>query len=141
MKETALLNSHLSYAIASLGHRQTLVIADAGLPIKSCKNESCKKIDLALTAGVPSFLQTLQAVAKEMQIEKVTLAQEFQDQPMHDKFIQVIYDIADIQGQSIKIQYISHEDFKTQTHASNAIVRTGECNPYANIILHSGVVF
>ncbi|HZW03833.1 MAG TPA: RbsD/FucU domain-containing protein, partial [Anaerolineaceae bacterium] len=41
--------------IATLGHQDQLVIADAGLPIP----DSTTRIDLALTAGVPTFLQTL----------------------------------------------------------------------------------
>ena len=34
-----------------------------------------------------------------------------------------------------------HEEFKKITRESEAIVRTGECSPYANVILKSGVVF
>ena len=36
---------------------------------------------------------------------------------------------------------IGHEEFKNMTKESKAVVRTGECTPYANIILKSGVVF
>ena len=36
---------------------------------------------------------------------------------------------------------VSHEQFKQLTRESEAIVRTGECTPYANVILKSGVVF
>jgi D-ribose pyranase len=49
MKKTALLQSDLSYIIATLGHLDTLVIADAGLPIPA----ETVRIDLALTQGVP----------------------------------------------------------------------------------------
>ena len=41
----------------------------------------------------------------------------------------------------IKIMKVSHEEFKKLTKDSKAVVRTGECSPYANIILKSGVVF
>ena len=40
-----------------------------------------------------------------------------------------------------KVTEVSHEEFKNQTRHSQAIVRTGECTPYANVILKSGVVF
>jgi D-ribose pyranase len=40
-----------------------------------------------------------------------------------------------------QVTEISHEDFKQLTRDSQAIVRTGECTPYANVILKSGVVF
>ena len=43
--------------------------------------------------------------------------------------------------ENIKITKVSHEEFKKLTKESKAVVRTGECSPYANIILKSGVVF
>ena len=39
------------------------------------------------------------------------------------------------------IKEVTHEEFKVLTKDSKAVVRTGECSPYANIILKSGVVF
>ena len=43
--------------------------------------------------------------------------------------------------ENIKINEASHEEFKNCTKQSRAVIRTGECSPYANIILKSGVVF
>ena len=37
--------------------------------------------------------------------------------------------------------FVSHERFKTLCAGTRAVVRTGECTPYANVILHSGVPF
>jgi D-ribose pyranose/furanose isomerase RbsD len=75
MKKTTLLQSDLSYIIATLGHMDTLVIADAGLPIPS----GTLRIDLALTQGVPGAVQTLKVVLDEMKVEKVILAEEVKD--------------------------------------------------------------
>jgi D-ribose pyranase len=61
MKKTTLLQSDLSYAIATLDHLDTLVIADAGLPIPA----GTRRIDLALTQGVPGAAQTLRVVLEE----------------------------------------------------------------------------
>ncbi|POY46153.1 RbsD/FucU domain-containing protein, partial [Avibacterium paragallinarum] len=36
---------------------------------------------------------------------------------------------------------VFHEEFKALSQESKAIVRSGECTPYANIILVSGVPF
>lgn len=47
MKKVGTLNQPLSTVIAGMGHMDSLVIADAGLPIPS--QTPC--IDLALTAG------------------------------------------------------------------------------------------
>jgi D-ribose pyranase len=64
IKKTTLLQSDLSYVIATLGHLDTLVIADAGLPIPA----ETRRIDLALTQGVPGVIQTLNVVLDEMKV-------------------------------------------------------------------------
>ena len=64
MKKTPLLHAELSGLIASLGHGDMLVIADAGLPVPP----GTRTIDLAVTRGVPSFEQVLTAVLSEMQV-------------------------------------------------------------------------
>lgn len=74
-EKTALLNAQLSHCIATLGHTESLTICDAGLPIPL----SVERIDLALTAGVPSFLQTLNVVTNEMYVERVVIAEEIKE--------------------------------------------------------------
>lgn len=59
MKKTGILNKDVSEMVASLGHRDTLVIADAGLPIPP----ETRPIDLALTEGLPPFVATLATMA------------------------------------------------------------------------------
>ena len=131
MKKTTLLQSDLSYIIATLGHMDTLVIADAGLPIPS----ETERIDLALTKGVPGAIQTLKVVLDEMKVEKVILAEEAKER--NPQFI------ADVQEllPDIPIEFVTHVDFKARTASARAVVRTGEFAPYANVILVSGVVF
>jgi len=131
MKKTTLLNSELSYIIATLGHLDTLVIADAGLPIPG----ETERIDLALTQGVPGAIQTLKVVLDEMKVEKVILAEEVKDR--NPKFLE------DVQGllPEVSFEFVTHSDFKTKTANARAVVRTGEFSPYANVILVSGVVF
>ncbi len=72
MKKHGVLNSEIAAVLASLGHTDTIVIADCGLPIP----DGVKRIDLAVEIGKPSFLDVLQVVADDMAIEKVTLAEE-----------------------------------------------------------------
>ncbi|MBL1703691.1 D-ribose pyranase, partial [Klebsiella pneumoniae] len=72
MKKHGVLNSEIASVLASLGHTDTIVIADCGLPIP----DGVKRIDLAVEIGKPSFLDVLQVVADDMAIEKVTLAEE-----------------------------------------------------------------
>ena len=131
MKKTTLLQSDLSYIIATLGYLDTLVIADAGLPIPA----ETMRIDLALTQGVPGTVQTLKVVLDEMKVEKVILAEEAKDR--NPKFL------ADVQNllPGVPIEFVPHSEFKTRTANARAVVRTGEFAPYANVILVSGVVF
>jgi D-ribose pyranase len=139
MKKTPLLNASLSYCIAKLGHTDQLAIADAGLPIP----EHCQRIDLALLAGLPSFLQVFEAVTLEMQVERAILAEEIvtHNPPLHRELSAQLHLLEQRQGNTIVVDYISHQAFKLQTADSRAIVRSGECSPYANIILCSGVTF
>ena len=131
MKKTTLLHSDLSYVIAPLGHLDTLVIADAGLPIPA----ETVRIDLALTQGVPGAIQTLKVVLDEMKVEKVIFAEEAKDR--NPEFL------AEVQGllPGVPVEFVAHSEFKSRTADAHAVVRTGEFSPYANVILVSGVVF
>lgn len=139
MKKSALINSELSYVVSTLGHTDEVTICDAGLPIA----EEVQRIDLALTHGVPAFLDTVKVYLSEAQIEGVILAEEFkQVSPvLHDELLTVIDNEKKATGREISVSYVSHENFKVRTQASRAVVRTGECTPYANVIFQAGVVF
>jgi len=131
MKKTKLLQSDLSYLIATLGHMDTLVVADAGLPIPA----ETLRIDLALTQGVPGAIQTLNVILDEMQVEKVILAEEVQDR--NPKFLTEVKKLLP----DVPVEFVTHSQFKIRTADARAVVRTGEFSPYANVILVSGVVF
>jgi D-ribose pyranase len=131
MKKTTLLHSDLSYVIATLGHLDTLAIADAGLPIPG----ETMRIDLALTQGVPGAIQTLKVVLDEMKVESVILAEEAKDR--NPGFLAEVQRLLP----GVPIEFVTHAEFKARTADARAVVRTGEFSPYANVILVSGVVF
>lgn len=139
MKKGRLLNAELSHVIARLGHTDTLTIADAGLPIPA----GPQRIDLALTPGTPDFMQVVNAVALEMQVESALIAEEIkQHNPqLHSALVAVLDALQQHQGNIITISYTSHEQFKQQTQRSQAVIRSGECSPFANVILSAGVTF
>ncbi|GAB3522353.1 MULTISPECIES: D-ribose pyranase [Photobacterium] len=139
MKKSALINAELSYIVATLGHTDEITICDAGLPIP----DETQRIDLALIPGVPAFIDTVKAVLGEMQIEGIVLAEEFLhvSPDHHHALIELIRNEEELCGKSINISYVSHEEFKVHTQNSKAVIRTGECTPYANVIFQSGVVF
>ena len=131
MKRQGILNSHISKILADLGHTDTIVIADVGLPVPA----GVPKIDLALKLGTPSFQEVVDIVAEDMVIEKVIVAQELAvenveaSQFLNDKF------------EEIPIVAYSHEQLKQLTRNAKVIIRTGEAKPYANCILQAGVNF
>ncbi|CAH0536091.1 D-ribose pyranase [Vibrio marisflavi] len=139
MKKSSLINSELSYLVATLGHTDEITICDAGLPI----SEECQRIDLALTRGVPGFIETVKAILSESQIEAVVLASEFAEisPGTHEALLAVLKEEEQKSDSSIDVHYISHEEFKARTCKSRAVVRTGECTPYANVIFQAGVAF
>lgn len=131
MKKIGTLNQSLSAVIAGMGHGDMLVIGDCGLPIPA----TVRRIDLALTAGVPSFLQTLSVVQQELQVESAVIASE-----MTENSSALYHQLKPMMG-NVAIEMVSHDEFKKLSHQAVAVVRTGECTPYANIILKSGVIF
>ncbi|TWU18762.1 D-ribose pyranase [Allorhodopirellula heiligendammensis] len=135
MKRTRLLNSELSYEISRIGHTASITLCDAGLPIPS----RIKRIDLAIEPGYPSFLRTLDALLSEMMIEEIVVASEIHQH--NTEIFRGLMDVIERHGMNPLVTEVSHEDFKRRSCESEVFVRTGECTPYANVILRSGVVF
>ena len=130
-----LLNSEISYEIAKLGHTDHICIGDAGLPIP----EDVKRIDLALERNIPSFMGTLDVVLDEMQVEEAVIASEMKE--VSPKLYTELLEMLNKRCRGVKIEEIPHSQLKKMTKESKAVIRTGECTPYANIILKSGVAF
>ncbi|MDJ1089093.1 D-ribose pyranase [Macrococcoides caseolyticum] len=131
MYKTGTLNSEISKVLSDLGHTDTIVIADCGLPVP----KGVQKIDLAVRQGLPSFIDVVDEVARHMVIEHVTLAEEIKDSNPA-----VLKEVGSIM-KDIPNDFVTHEQFKKLTENSKVIIRTGEATPYANIILRSGVNF
>lgn len=132
MKRSHLLNAELSHLIATLGHGDLLVLGDAGLPIPTGPGLP-QRIDLAVSRGTPSLSVVLRAVLSEMAVESTVIASE----ALQDDLPPAWYR----EQLALTPATVSHEDFKRLTRSARAIVRTGECTPYANVILVAGVSF
>lgn len=131
MKKGVLLNSDISSVIANMGHTDMLVISDCGLPIP----ETAKKIDISLTKGTPGLIETMKAVLSELEVEEAIIAEETLEKS--NEFFKELKE----QLGNIPVKFVKHEEFKLITVSARACIRTGECIPYANIILKSGVTF
>ncbi|MBN8209652.1 D-ribose pyranase [Bacillus sp. NTK071] len=130
MKKRGMLNSHIAKVLADLGHTDQIVIADAGLPVPT----GVPRIDLSLKPGTPSFIEVVSELLDEMVVEQVTLAEEVETNVEVNKELKHCLS-------NIPTSYLTHEAFKEQTKEAKVIIRTGEMTPFANCILHAGVIF
>ena len=124
MKRTGILNARLAGLMASLGHTDTIVVADAGLPVP----RGVDVIDLAVVLGTPGFWPVLDAVLAEMVVEEAHVAEEASALMGHF-------------SERLEVHTVSHEELKRMASVARAVIRTGEATPYANIVLRAGVAF
>lgn len=129
MKKRGILNSALSGALAELGHTQRVVVADCGMP----RPRGVPVVDLALTFGIPTFTQVIEALAQELVVEHVAAAREAKTTNPA-----VLALLADHFGEP---QLMSHEELKAESATAQLFIRTGEATAYANAILRCGVTF
>lgn len=130
MKKSGILNAELAGRMAGLGHTQLVAVADCGLPVPP----TIPVVDLAVVAGVPSFVDVFDALLDELVIEGHTIANESAGNPAQAWFD----DRADQLGERVMV---SHELLKEMISQCAFVVRTGEASPYANVILRCGVPF
>lgn len=124
MRKSGLLNPALAGAVARLGHTDTFVIADCGLPIP----HDVPVIDLTLTFGIPTFADTLAAILDEVVVEAATIADST---PTEVRSLLP----------AVPLTEVSHDDLKRDVARASFVVRTGSTTPFANVILRSGVPF
>ena len=131
MRKSGVLHARLAALLTELGHTDTLVVADAGLPVPP----GVERIDLALVPSVPGVIDTLQAVLAELAVESAVVAEELAERSpaMSTALNRLLRDLP--------VRSVPHEEFKRLTASARAVVRTGECTPYANILLVAGVPF
>lgn len=129
MKLRGILHPELLDLVAAAGHGDVIVLADAGLKIP----EDRARLDLALTCGVPTMAQVVEAIKSELVIEAATVAAEFED------WNPEVY--TDVVGRlPVVPQTQSHEDLMADmAERAYAYVKTGECSAYSSVALVCGV--
>ncbi|WP_448099364.1 D-ribose pyranase [Luteibacter yeojuensis] len=132
MRRNGLLHAELNRIVAAMGHTDTLVIADVGLPVP----HGVPCIDLAVLPGTPSFAAVFEAVYAELAVESVTVARE-----IHAKNPALVALTLRLANDGLTVDEVSHDELKQLTARAVAVIRTGETSPYANVILHAGVTF
>lgn len=129
MKRRGILNDALSAHLARLGHTDTVVVGDCGLP----RPPGVPVVDLALVFGVPSFAAVVGALAEEIVVESAAVARETAEHNPEARDLLI--------GHFGEPRWITHEQLKAESARAKLLVRTGEASPYANAILTCAVPF
>lgn len=129
MRPDGLWHPRLLELLASGGHGDLIVVADAGLPVPG----GVESVDLVWRRGEPGFVPVLAAVLDECVVEHATLADELAGTAAHANIAAVLGDRP--------VEYLPHERLKQLSAHARAIVRTGATTPYANVVLRCGVAF
>jgi D-ribose pyranase len=81
------------------------------------------------------MLEVTRAVADELHVEEIIVAEELlaRDEALPTAIRELFPDAG--------FRSVSHEELKRLSARARAVVRTGECTPYHNVILVSGVTF
>ncbi|MBM7173618.1 D-ribose pyranase [Streptomyces sp. G44] len=129
MKKSGILNRHLAGALAELGHGDTVLVCDAGMPVPA----GPRVVDLAFRAGVPAFAEVLDGLLAELVVEGGTAAREVREANP---------DVAVLLRERVPaLELVAHEELKRLSAGARLVVRTGEARPYANVLLTCGVFF
>lgn len=133
MKKTGILNGQLMYELTKLRHTDKMVICDAGFPIP----RDAVMVDVSLTAGMPTMIDTLKAVLNEAIFEEYVIFDMMKD--YNKEYYGIITELLRKQ----KSQEMSMPEFIDLASDAKFYVRTGELAPCSNILLvsASGVPF
>ena len=131
MRKSGLLHSEILKELAALGHTQSLVIADAGFPVPP----GVKLIDLAVSRGLPGFVDVLKAVLAEGVFEHYLYAGEIEE--FNSSLFNQMYAMMGSKPCTV----LSHDELSRLAARANCVIRTGECTPFAAVVLIGGVSF
>jgi D-ribose pyranase len=132
MKKCGHLNRDVSRVLARMGHTDSVVIADCGLPVP----EGVECIDLSISLGEPSFLRVLETLLADFKAERAVFATEAK---AHNPAVTAR--ACSLAHEQMQVDFVTHEALKELTRRARAVIRTGEATPYANVLLYSGVLF
>jgi L-fucose mutarotase len=134
-----LLHADLLHALASMGHGDELVIADANFPAASLAR---RLIPLAGVSAPDALDAVLTVLPLDDFVAQPAMTMEVAGDP--DAVPAPVREFAAVftrhQLGDTDIGHLDRESFYARARAAFAIVRTGELRPYGNILLVKGVV-
>lgn len=127
MKKSGILNAQLLCELTKLRHTDKLVICDAGYPIPRDSNV----VDISLTAGIPSFEQTLRAVVNELVVENYAAFSAMKEKN------EACYQLITGLFQNQEGIFVTMPEFQELAKDAKLFIRTGELRPASNLLLVS----
>lgn len=129
MKEIGILNRGVAKLISEQGHRDLLMVCDAGFATP----KDVEVIDISIKENQPLVVEFLNELKKYYSVEKIILAEQTKNiNPGYFKKIISVFDEAP------EVKTIDHQELKQLSKSVKAIIRTGDFTAYANVILVSG---
>ena len=132
MLKGGILHPQLAHLLASTGHLDMIVVADAGLPLA----QNVERVDLAWKESQPRLVPVLKEVLENLVVEKAYLAEEIKTKCAPDLYDEICEALGDI-----PVEYIPHMELKTLTTQARGIIRTGEFIPFPSIVLVAGCAY
>jgi len=134
-----LLHADLLHVLASMGHGDELVVADANFP---CASTGRRVVHLA-GASAPDALDAILTVFPlDTFVDQPALTMEVVGDP--EAVPEPVRDFAAVFTRhglaEVNIGHLDREAFYARARGAFAIVRTGEQRAYANILLVKGVI-
>jgi D-ribose pyranase len=129
MLNLKILNPALLSLLARVRHTNSVVIADRGFPFWP----DIETVDISLSDGIPSIVQVLAAIRPEFNALQACMAQEFLEhnsKAVRDRFSKALA--------GVPLTHEPHLQFKKRVPNAIGLIRTGDTNPYANMVLISG---
>ncbi len=134
-----LLSPDLLHALASMGHGDEIVVADAHFPGASVARR------LIRMDGVDAT-RVVRAIASVMPLDTFVEAPATGMEVVGDpgRVPEAVADfnraLDEAEGRKVKVEMIERQAFYARGRAAFAVVQTGELRTYANLILKKGVV-
>ncbi len=135
-----ILSPDLLAILASMGHGDEIVIADANFPGDSCAQRLVRLdgIDAVRTLRAVLSIMPLDSFVADRAVSMAVVDDPGAVPPVVAMFQQAINEVAD---HPAPIQLIERFAFYDRSRAAYAIVQTGETRLYGNVILKKGVIF
>lgn len=128
MKRSGIIHARLSYAIATMGHDDLMIVTDAGLPFKHDE----RTIDLALSPNIPDMVTVLKAIRQELWVEKYAFIKEGQNP-------NIVRSVSEIFPDAERAFETNDWFHNAVNHEAKWVVRTGAWTPWGNVALWSGI--